>query len=637
MLAQFRAIAKSPVAAALFAALALSFVIWQTNGRGGGALRGGLERDAVVQAGSHTVDSPAFKRMFEQALEQVQQQNRQPISVQEAVQANFDRQVAERVGDDMSFLELIRRAGLTPSDKQVVSEIRKAPAFFDPITGRFDEKAYKQRLAGVGLTTKAFEQSLRDDISQTQFVAGLAGALRAPMVATAVEAAYARQGRSFSWFAISPASVGGQSKPTDAQLTQFMKEHAEQLRRPEMRQLSVVRFSTAALAPTLTADPAAVQKRFDFEKESLSQPEKRSLVQITAKDAKTASDLSAKLKSGADPAAAARGAGAQLLPYQQVPRTGVADKRVAEVAFGLKPGEVSGPVQGDLGWAVVKALAVTPGHEATLAEARPKIEAEVKKAAAQERVYAQVQKYEDARGKGAALVAAAQSVGAAVQPVGPVTAQGEDASKQPSGLPPKVLEAAFKLPVGGESDTIDLGGGDYVAVRAEKVIPPALPALDEIRPQLTQFVALQDLVRRMQAKGDAVATAVRKGQSMEAAAGSVGGTVGHGVGITRDAAGQSFSREVLARVFGAKRGEVVVAPDNRSGVIVARIDQVTSPEPVGIAPQMEGARQQSTRNLFNALGESVRTAARDIIKPKVDLKRAREAVGGASAPSAPAS
>lgn len=632
MLAQFRALAKSPIATGLLALIALSFVVWQAKGSFGVGGRG-LQQNAVVQAGAHVVDGPTFKRMFDQALDQVQQQTHQPVSAQDALQAGFDRQVAERVGDDMAFLEMIARTGLTPSDKQVVGEIRKAPAFFDPITGSFDQKAYKQRLAGAGLTVKAFEQSLRDDIAQTHFVAGLVAGLRAPLIAAAVEQTYTREGRSFSWFAIPPAAVGGQIKPTDAQLTSFMKAHAAQLTRPEMRQLSVVHFSTAAVAPIMPVDPAALQKRFDFEKDSLSQPEKRTLVQITAKDAASAGAIAAKLKGGADPAAAARAAGAQILPYQDTPKTNIADRRVADAAFGLKAGETSGPIQGDLGWAVIKVLSVTPGHEATLAEARPKIEAEVKKDAAQDKVFAQVQKYDDARTKGATLAAAAQATGATVTPLPPVTAQGGDAKNQSTGLPPKVLAAAFKLPQGGESDTIDLGAGEYYAVRVDKVLPPAMPPLDEIRPQLTQYVALQDLIQRLQAKADALVGAVRHGQTMEAAAASVGGSVGHGVDIQRDAGGQSFSRELLAKVFAAKPGEVDSAPDNKLGVVVARVDQVRAPPAADVAPQLDLARQQTSRSMLAGLGDAVRLAARNLVKPLVDLKRAREAVGGSASPA----
>ena len=43
--------------------------------------------------------------------------------------------------------------------------------------------------------------------------------------------------------------------PTDAQLLAFMKEHASQLTIPETRVITLVSFSSKALAPTVALDP----------------------------------------------------------------------------------------------------------------------------------------------------------------------------------------------------------------------------------------------------------------------------------------------------------------------------------------------------------------------------------------------
>src|SRR3712207_7300263 len=39
----------------------------------------------------------------------------------------------------------ISKLGLRPSDQQVVNELRKSTAFFDPISGRFDRATYQQK------------------------------------------------------------------------------------------------------------------------------------------------------------------------------------------------------------------------------------------------------------------------------------------------------------------------------------------------------------------------------------------------------------------------------------------------------------------------------------------------------------
>ncbi len=115
-----------------------------------------------------------------------------------------------------------------------------------------------------------------------------------------------------------------------------MNANAAALTTPETRIFTVVRFSAKALAPTVTADPAEVKKRFDFRKDTLSTPEKRTLVQIPAKSAGEAADIAAKLAKGADPAAVAKAAGEQPLTYTDQPKGGVADPKVADAAFALR-------------------------------------------------------------------------------------------------------------------------------------------------------------------------------------------------------------------------------------------------------------------------------------------------------------
>ena len=117
-------------------------------------------------------------------------------------------------------------------------------------------------------------------------------------------AIYALESRDAAYFAIEPASVPQPPAPTDAQLTQLMKENAAQLTRPEFRQLSVVRFSPTQVAANMPIDPAELQKRFNFRKDTLSSPETRTVIQIPAKDAADRAKIAGALAKGGDPAAA---------------------------------------------------------------------------------------------------------------------------------------------------------------------------------------------------------------------------------------------------------------------------------------------------------------------------------------------
>jgi peptidyl-prolyl cis-trans isomerase D len=630
MLAKLRSFAKSPLVIVLMGVLMLSFLwgardVFANLGSG----------DAVIQAGGRTIGEARFRQMLEDQLKTYSQQTGQQVSLPDAVKAGFDRQFADALATDEAFAAELSRMGLRPSDALVVDEIRKAPRFFNPVSGVFDKDAYLKFVTQqLNMTAPQFENLLRSELAQTQLVSGLSAGLHAPRLYDAIVAAVNLEGRSFSYFVIPPTAVPPPSRPTEAQMLQFIKENAERMKRPETRALSVIRFSAAEAGAGAPVDPAAVQKRFNFEKDSLSTPEKRSLVEIPAKDAATAAAIAARLKAGEEPYAVAKSLGVSPIPYTDVPKTAIADPAAADAAFALPAGAVSGPIKGALGYSVVKVTAATPGHVATLEENRDRLEAEVRKSAGQAKINQQVKAYEDARSGGATFAQAAQKLGLTVQPVPPVTAQGQTLDNQRFPLPPKLLQSAFTLQPGADSDIIDLGQGEYAVVRVDKILPPAPPPLDDIRPQLTQFLEARDLQTRLQAKATSLADQIRKGQTIDSVAKTFGAPVGHGVGIERAEGGQTFSKQLLAEIFGAKVGEVVVGPDAHPGsVVVAKLDAVVPASGQAAAQAAANQEASMSRSLLQDLGAAARNAARAEIKPRIDYARARAALGGDAGPA----
>jgi peptidyl-prolyl cis-trans isomerase D len=498
------------------------------------------------------------------------------------------------------------------------------------VSGRFDKTAYQQRLAENELTPAMFETILGDEIAQGHLQTGFEAGFRAPLTYEAVIAAYELENRTLSYFVIDPGKLPPPTPPTDAQLQTFLQQNAAALKRPEFRTLTVVRFSAKALAPTLKADPAAVQKLYDFRKATLSTPEKRSLVEVPAKDAATAQAVAAKLNGGMTPEAAAKSIGVQPIIYSDTPKAGIADPKVADAAFGMSPGQVSGPIQGALGYAVIKLAAVTPGQTKTLEEVRPDLEAQVLKDEAAAKIYDQVQKYDDAHSGGAPMADAAKAAGGTLVAVGPVTAQGADMTAHPvAGVSPKLLKAAFTLASGAESDMEDDGQGEYFAVRVDKVTPSAVPSLADIREPLTRYFMAKAMTEQMEAKADSLVQAMKKGETLEAAAASVGSPIGHAPNVSRAAMTQnrSIGQELGAKLFNAKAGDIVDGPTTQGPVMVVRVDQV-QPAPVADAAKAAVAQnRQFSAQMFQDLGELARMAARSSVKPTMDLVRARTALG----------
>lgn len=625
MLAAIRRFAKSWFAAVLIGLLIVSFAVF--------GIRDVFKRvptNDVIKAGSHKVSMADFKREFETYRKQAEQQVGQPVSTELAVENGLDKRLLTQLADREALAELVKKIGIIPSDALLRGELRKIPAFFDSVSGRFDKKLYQQRLAENELTPETFEARLKTEIAQSHLVSAIQNGFAVPRAYSALAAIYGLEARDVGYFAIDPRMVPPPALPTDAQLSAFMKEHSAQLTRPEQRILTVVVFNPAQVSANLPVSQADLEKRFQFRKDTLSQPETRSVLQIPAKDAAAATAIAARLAKGEDPAAVAKSLGVDAISYVDKPKTAIVDHRVAEAAFSLPAGQVSGPIQGDLGFAVVKVVKVTPGHAVTLEDIRPQLEAEIRKDAAAEKVYELTQAYDDAHSGGASLTEAAQKAGVPAVTLGPVSKEGRGPTGEPvQGVNQKLLDTAFALPQGGESEVEEAGGGVYYAVRVDRVVPAAMPPLAEVKPQLTRVWMQQEMIKRLQAKADELAARVKKGESLEAVASSIGASVARVVGLDRQSAGQnqSLSRDALGKTFTVKPGEVFTAEHTTFGIIVAKLEAVRPPSGPNLARMTEDGRPQMAQGLFTELGESAQKSARAQIKVAINGDRARAALG----------
>ena len=626
MLSAIRAFAKSWVATLLFALLIVSFVIF---GIGNRSTFQGRMSNAVITAGDRQVSPAEYKREFDGFKAQVEQQVGQPITPEIAAANGLDRQVLQGVAVREAFAALLTKIGVRPADKLIAEQIQKIPAFFDQVSGRFDAKAYREKLAQNNLTAPLFESRMRDEIAQSHAGSGIVAGLRAPVAYATLAAIYGLESRDIGYFVIEPTSVPQPAAPTDAQLTQFMEENRARLTRPEFRLLTVVRFSPQAVSAGIPVDEAEVKKRFDFRKDTLSTPETRMVIQVPAKTPAAAAQIQQALAKGGDPAAIAKSQGVEAITYANKPQSAIPDKKIAAAAFATPAGQVA-TVQGDLGLAVIKILGVTPGKAVTLDQVRPAIEAEIRKDAAAEKVYQLTQAYDDAHQGGASLAQAAQKAGVPAVTIGPLTHDGRDQQGQPvEGLSPKLIEAAWALPAGGESEVEDAGNGEYFAVRVEKVVPPAMPALAEIRDKLAQAWTQREIANRMQARADELAARARKGESLDAVASSAGAAVSHVPGLDKQNAreNQTLSQDMLAKAFTSRPGDVFTAQFSRFAFVVGKLEGVHAGDPAAVAQMAQQVRPQMSVAYFREISEAAHLAARQKIKVTINANKAREAIG----------
>lgn len=587
----------------------------------------------VIKAGEREVSQQQFARIVDNLNERNAQMSGQRFTNQELVDSGQHLQILEGLAGEESLFAWVYKVGIRPAAELVANQLRAQQAFFDPVTGRWDEQTYAARLSEAGLTPAQYEQTLRDQIAAEHYVAAVAAGLRLPRVYGALEAAYTQETRSGRWVLLDPSSVTVPA-PTDQQLTDLLNQFADQVREPETRVVTLVRFTPGQAAGQVTVSPEDIQRRFDFARDSLGTPETRSFVTLTAPNAQIAGQIVQRLRAGETPQAVGQALNIEPVSYDARPRSAVADQRVAAAAFGLSAGQVSDPVQGELGLVVIKMNTVTPGRQATLEENRAEIEQQLRLEQARVRVSENVERYVQLREGGASMQDAARQTGGDIVTLPAFSEEGMLANGQPLGAPAVLYQSAFDTAQGQESDIIDAGNDEYFAIRVDEVRPARMPTVDELRADLTQAWRQRETQRLLQERANAIAGRVRGGEDIVAVARAEGLTLITREGVGRDA-GQGENAVplgVLEGLFGQGRGQVFSGPADRAGrFAVGVVDQVRAPTPALAGRLAEQRRPALTGAVFQQeLLPAIQAAARAAVRVEVRPDRARQALGVAA-------
>lgn len=641
MISGFRDFAKSKWAIALFALLILSF-----------AVVGGTQTDVfgsfgprnVIDAGDRSLSPAQFRADFDRIRENLQQEQGRPVTLDDLVAENAHVQYLESQTRRLGFLNWAHGVGIRVDESLVLDRIREIPAFFDQITGAFDEATYQQMLAQQNITPLQLEEEFRDTAVSEHFAAAVAAGLRAPRVYGALVAARAFEVRDGRWFTVTQAMAGTTPPPTDAQLTAFLSENAAQLRRPEFRIASVIVFSDAPNAAAPAVPEARIVERFEFRREALSTPERRSFTTLTVADRAAAERIASALRAGQSPEAVAEANDIEAVPYVDQPQSAVTDPAIGTAVFGLAADQVSAPIQARVGFAVAKVTAVSPGQAATLDSVRDAVIQELQLEDARARVFSRVEAYEKARAEGKTLAQAVEEVGARIVQLPPFTQDGRLPDGQPLNAPPLILENAYALTAGAESEVVDAGEGQYFVVRLDEITPAALPSLAEVREPLTQAWTQRENARRLSALAERLATRVRGGEDVAAVAASAGATLNTRANVQQNAEAQAdLGDGVLQGLFGQGRGQVFSSPASETSAIVGRVDAIRAADPAASAPFADQIRPRISQEFVGGLGEVVVNAAAARSRAENDPALALETLGvdapaapGAATPAAPA-
>lgn len=624
MLTATRKFAKSKWAIGLFVFLALGLLV--TGGAQMGDFFGSFGPKHVISAGNRSVDAAQFRADMDAERQRTQEQAGRPVSFEDLVAGGRLTSALDQQANVYGFMAWAWDAGIRPGKELALRQIRQIPAFFDQVSGRFDEAQYETTLQRANLTRERFEQETQDQIVLRHYGTAIQAGLRLPRIYGAVVANQVGQTRDGRWFTVTQAMAGTVAAPTDAQLTTFIQQNANDFRVPELRKATLVVFSNPADGQGEIAE-TRIEERFNFRRDALSQPETRSFVTLTAPNKAAADRIAAALRSGQTPEAVAQANNIQPVVETDRPRTAVGDPAVAAAVFGMTPNQISDPIQARVGFVVAKLNGVTAGRAVTVNDVRAQIVDELRAEDIRGAVYERVSAYDKARQAGKTLEAAVAEIGARTLSLPAVTQDGRSMEAQAGQFPPEVLQTMWRLGRNGESEVIQDSQNGYFVVRIDEITPPTLLTLErpDVRAQIAATYTARENARRLTTLANTLSARVRGGEDIAAVASSAGATLETGANVS--AQDQARGRGVIAGLFTSPVNQVFSQQQTEDSYVIGRTDRITAPVAATAANAAEGFRGRLTSEGLSALGESAIRSAATKVGATFDEALAREALG----------
>jgi peptidyl-prolyl cis-trans isomerase D len=567
--------------AVVMGVLIISFGVW-----GIADIFRGFGQSRLATIGHTEISINEFRQLYTEKLQQIGRQFGRPLTPDQARAFGIDRQVLQQTIAEAALDEEALRLGLGQSDAETMRVIFNDPNF-KGVNGNFDPQRFQAVIRQIGFTEQRYLADQRK-VSLRRQIAGAISAGLEPSKAT-MEALgrFQNEQRGIEYVKLDAAQAGTIDPASPEALAAYFDDHKVQFRAPEYRKIAFVAITPEEIGKWTEVSDEDTKKLFEQRRDRLGTPDKREVSQMVFPNADEAAAARSRIASGLsfDDLAKERGLGAADVDLGMVSKSEIIDPPVADAAFSLNSGEVSQPVQGKFGVALVKIGKVEAGAQPTYESVAASLKKEIATERARTKVAELRDKMEDERGGGASVTEAAQKLGLAAVTIDTVDRSGRLPNGQPAaGIPAglDVVSQAFNSDVGVDNDPISFKGG-YVWYDVLGITPSRERNLDEVKDQVEARWHDDQVMSKLKAKATEMVQKLDQGAKLADEAATAGLKVETASGLKRNASLPGVPAGVIAAAFRTARdgvGQTAGAANNEW--IVFRVNDIAVP-PVDFA------------------------------------------------------
>jgi peptidyl-prolyl cis-trans isomerase D len=600
--------------------LIISFGIW-----GIGDIFRGFGASTVAKVGRTEISAEQFRLRYNEQLQQLGRQAGRPITPEQARAFGLEQQLLGQMIATVALDERARQLRLGISDAELAKQITAEPAFRG-LNGQFDQSTFLQRIRDIGYTEQRFVFEQRQTALRLQIAKAIGAQLTPPKVMAEVVDHFRDEERSVDYVTLDTGKAGDVPAPTPEQLAAYFDERKVAFRAPEYRKVQLITVSQQDIAGTLEVGEEEAKRIYQDRLKLYATPERRQVEQISFANAEDAKRASERVVAGLsfDDLAKEPEIADKLVDLGTVTKVDIIDPAVANAAFNLAEGAVSGPVTGRFGTVMLRVLKIEPSSSKSFAE----VESDLKRDIAAERAKAEVNKVRDKideeLGGGAQLEEIAKKLNLKLRTIEAVdrsgrTPEGEPVADLPTGV--DVINSAFSTEIGNENDPLQLPGGGFIWYDVANVTPSRERKLDEVKDQVEARFRQDEIIKRINAKTTEIVGKLKSGAALAEVAAADGLTVETKSGLKRQGTTQLPPR-VITEVFRTAKDAVGSAEgQNATERVIFRVTDIKVPtfdansaDVKRLIDQLKGAYNDELVNQYvtrleNDLGTDINQAA----------------------------
>ena len=304
-----------------------------------------------------------------------------PISEKMLRERVLSQMINKRLLEEVTFEQ-----GYRISDAVLRERIRQ----LFTIDGVFDRERFEAGIASIGMNIPMYEHALRNELRVQQMQSALSNSAFVTKDTVKKLAALKEQTRDISVLTFNVDHFSTATTPTEEEIKQYYEENRQRFMVPEKIKIDYVEITSDALAENVEIDEQQIKEMYDHYVKSVSGREERkaSHILIQAGEDKASAKaiietIENELKQGADFAALAK-------KYSQDPGSaekggdldwvamGEMVKPFEQALFSMEKGSVSGVVETQFGYHIIKLDDVRSESVVPLGVKRYEFEDEIK-------------------------------------------------------------------------------------------------------------------------------------------------------------------------------------------------------------------------------------------------------------------